>query len=158
MATTVQERFPLAASVDAVLSRLADPAFVDQRTAANPGLSGVLVDHSDDGQTIVIRTRAAVPMDWLPSAVTARVTTLPTVDREEVWDRGSGSGSMRFGISGVPAKAGGSMRLDAQGSGSVLTYRVDLQVDMPFVGGLVEKAVAAQIRRSLQAEAALYGE
>ncbi len=157
MATTVHERFPLAASVDAVLARLADRAFVDQRTAANPSLRGVLVDHSDDGQTIVIRTRAALPMDWLPSVVTARVTTLPTVDREEVWARSSGSGSMRFDIAGVPAKASGSMHIDAEGTGSVLTYRVDLQVDMPFVGGVVERAVAAQIRRSLQAEAALYG-
>ena len=158
MVTTVHERFPLPASVDAVLARLADPEFVNQRTAANPGLSGTLVDHTDDGQTIMIRTRASVPMDWLPSAVTARVSTLPTVDREEMWARGSGAGSMRFDIAGVPAKASGSMRLDAHGIGSMLTYRVDLQVDMPFVGGLVEKAVATQIRRSLQAEAALYGE
>jgi uncharacterized protein DUF2505 len=65
---------------------------------------------------------------------------------------------MRFDIAGVPAKASGSMRLDPDAAGSMLTYRVDLQVDLPFVGGVVERAVAAQIRRSLQAEAALYGE
>ncbi|MGV1009396.1 MAG: DUF2505 domain-containing protein [Dermatophilaceae bacterium] len=156
MVTTVHEQFALAASVDAVLARLADRAFVDRRTAANSGLSGTLVDHGDDGRTILIRTRASVPMDWLPSAVTSRVTTLPTVERDEVWDRTSSSGTMRFDISGVPASASGSMRLQPKGSGSLLTYRVDLRVDMPFVGGLVEKAVAAQIRRSLQAEAAGY--
>ncbi len=158
MATTVQERFALAVAVDTVLARLADPEFVTQRTAANPGLAGTLLEHSDDGQTIVIRTRASVPVDWLPSVVAGRMTTLPTVDREEVWARRTGSAAMRFDISGVPATANGSVRLAAQGTGSVLTYRVELQVDMPFVGAVLEKAVAGQIRRSLQAEAALYGE
>lgn len=157
MATTLSETFPLARSVDAVLTRLADRAFVDARTAANGSLRGELVGHDVDADTIVIRTRATVPVDWLPAAVGSRVSALPTVEREEVWNRPAASGVMRFDISGVPAHASGSMRLDAQGSGSVLTYRIDLDVDLPFVGGLVEKAVATQIRRSLQAEADRYG-
>lgn len=158
MPTTLHESFPLARSVEEVVARLADRGFVDARTATNGSLRGELVGHDVDADTIVIRTQATVPLDWLPAAVGSRVSALPTVEREEVWNRPTASGSMRFDISGVPAHASGSMRLGSAGSGSVLSYQIDLGVDLPFVGGLVEKAVAAQIRRSLQAEADLYGE
>jgi hypothetical protein len=154
--TTLNESYPLESSVDAVLARLTDRAFVDGRTAANASLRGDVVGHEVDEETIVIRTRATVPVDWLPAVVGSRVTSLPTVDREETWDRRSGSGRMTFAISGVPARASGTMSLRPRGTGSLLTFRIDLGVDMPFVGGVVEKAVAAQIRRSLEAEAALY--
>lgn len=157
MATTLNESFPLGTSVAQVLDRLADPDFVADRTAANSTLRGDVVSHTVEGDAIVIRTTATVPVDWLPAVVGSKVSSLPTVEREETWSRSSASGTMRFEISGVPAHASGSMRLQPEGSGSVLTYRIDLGVNMPFVGGVVEKAVAAQIRRSLQAEAALYG-
>ena len=58
----------------------------------------------------------------------------------------------------LPAKASGSMSLDPSAAGTTLTYRIDLAVDLPFVAGLVERAVATQIRRSLRAEAAVYAE
>ncbi len=158
MPTTVTERFTLPLAPQVVLDRLADRAFVQRRTLANPTLRAQLVEHRDNGRTIVIRTKATVPLDWLPGRVTGAVSTPPTVDRDETWDRGSGSGSMRFTINGVPASASGSMRLDPSASGTTLTYRIDLAVDLPFVAALVERAVAAQIRRSLRTEAAVYRE
>lgn len=158
MPTTVVERFTLPVVPDVVFDRLRDRTFVERRTRANPALRGRLVEHADDGRSIRIRTEATVPLDWLPSRVTGAVSSAPTVDREETWERGSGSGSMRFTIDGVPAKASGSMRLDPSTAGSTLSYRIELAVDLPLVGGLVERAVATQIRRSLQAEAAVYGE
>lgn len=160
MVTIVREEFPLAVPVDAVLARLADGAFVERRTAANSILRGEVVEHTADAGTIVIRTVATVPLDWLPPVVAGRGPTAPTVTREEVWDQARGGGTMRFDITGVPASANGSMRLDPDpsGAGAVLSYRVELSVSMPFVGGLVEKAVATQIRRSLQAEAECFGD
>lgn len=158
MPTTVTERFTLSVTPAAVLDRLADRSFVQRRIQANPTLRGALREHTDDGRTIRIRTEATVPLDWMPTRVTGAVSALPTVERNEAWDRGSLSGSTRFVLTGVPARASGSMRLDPATAGSTLTYRIDLTVDMPFVGGLVERAVAAQIRRSLAAEAAVYGE
>ena len=48
MGTTLNESFPLESSVDAVLARLTDRTFVDDRTAANASLWQITENGSTD--------------------------------------------------------------------------------------------------------------
>lgn len=153
---TVEEQFPLRRSSREVLDLLADRGFIERRTAANASMAGEVLSHERVGDRLVITTRAQVPTDWLPERVATRVASRPSVTRTETWSLQRGDGTMEFRIDGVPASASGSMRLTDRGDGSLLAQLVDVGVDVPFVGRLVERAVGGQIARSLGAEARCY--
>ena len=59
-----------------------------------------------------------------------------------------------FDLQGVPATTlSGSARLAPTGSGSTLTYQLDLDVEIPFFGSMIEKAVLDQVARAFDKEA-----
>lgn len=153
MATTIADTTLLDRTPGQVLALLADPDFIRRRTACNPGLSGELLAHQADEQTIRIETRAQMPSDWLPGRVRGAVRALPRMYRRELWHRQTGSGTTEFEITGVPAHASATMSVTARDDGCELLQTVRIEVKMPIVAGLVEQAIATQIRRSLRAEA-----
>ena len=160
--TTIHERVSLRLTRDEVLARLADRAFVAWRGEANSALRSDLVEHRVTPAEVVIRSTATIGADWLPGKVAAAATALPTITRIETWDLASGTGRTEFSGFGVPASASAVMRIEpAQGrsgapDGCLLAHQVRLRVDLPFVGGLVEKALAGRIAETLRIESGLY--
>ncbi len=162
MTTTIRESGPLRLTRDEVMARLADRGFVVWRGTANATLPSDLVDHQLTTDEITIHTTAAIGADWLPRKVAAAASTLPTITRVETWDRRSGAGRTEFSGFGVPASASATMRIESASGGSgelggcVLHHEVRLRVDLPLVGGLIEKALAGRIAETLRQESALY--
>jgi hypothetical protein len=141
----------------ALVERLRDPAVVEGRSAAD-GLGTRVVEHeaTADGVRIVVAT--ALPVDWLPAVVRGRLTQDPTVERTEEWTVGSDGATspLHFDFPGMPVTGTGAARLTPTPGGAHLTVEVDVTVDVPLVGGLVEGAVAPRVGAALDAESAFY--
>ena len=157
MTERISRSYDLRAPVDAVLDGLADEAAVRRRSEGD-GLGTRVLRHevADDAVRIVVATD--IPLDWLPSAITSRIGSTPTVERMEEWTHtGEGAGSpLTFEFSGLPVSCTGTASLDPVGAGSRLAADLDITVDIPLLGGAVERAVSPRIVAALDAEAAFY--
>jgi hypothetical protein len=153
----ISRSYALRVPVDAVLAGLADEAAVRLRSEGD-GLGTRVLRHEvgDDAVRIVVATD--IPLDWLPSAITSRIGSSPTVERMEEWTRsGDGAGSpLTFEFSGLPVRCTGAAALSPDGTGSRLDADLSVTVDVPFLGGAVERAVSPRIVAALDAEAAYY--
>lgn len=157
MTERIRRSYELRPSVDAVVAGLADGDTVRRRSAAD-GMGTRVLRHevSDGAVRIVVATD--VPVDWLPSAITSRLGATPTVERMEEWVRhGDGAESpLTFEFSGLPVTCTGDLELSPTGGGSRMDARLSITVDVPFLGGAVERAVAPRIVAALDAEGAFY--
>jgi uncharacterized protein DUF2505 len=153
----IRRSYDLRVPVDTVLAGLADEAVVRRRSEGD-GLGARVLRHevADDAVRIVVATD--IPLDWLPSAITSRIGSTPTVERMEEWTHtGEGAGSpLTFEFSGLPVSCTGAASLVPAGSGSRLDADLSVTVDVPFLGGAVERAVSPRIVAALDAEAAFY--
>ncbi len=141
----------------ALVARLRDRAVVEGRCAAD-GLGTRVVRHEPTADGVLVTVATALPVDWLPAVVRSRLTADPTVERTEEWTT-SGDDAvspLHFDFPGMPVSGTGSARLTPTPGGSHLTVEVDVTVDVPFVGGLVEGAVAPRVGAALDAESAFY--
>jgi Protein of unknown function (DUF2505) len=149
--------YDLRSSVDIVLASLADGEAVRRRSEGD-GLGARVVRHevSDAATRIVVATD--IPLDWLPSAITSRPGASPTVERMEEWMRqGDGAQSpLTFAFSGLPVTCEGTARLSPSPPGSRMDVAITVKVDVPLLGGAVERAVSPRIVAALDAEAAFY--
>ena len=157
MTERIRRSYELRAPVEAVLTGLADEAAVRHRSETD-GLGTRVLRHevADDAVRIVVETD--IPLDWLPSAISSRIGSSPTVERMEEWTR-SGDGArspLTFEFSGLPVSCTGAASLVPVGTGSRLDADLDVTVDVPLLGGAVERAVAPQVVAALDAEAAFY--
>ena len=157
----IQRTYTVPATRDGFLAALASPEFVRRRSeAVGLGTQVVTLDAGADSVRIV--TAGEVPLDWLPGAIRSRFSEAPTVERHEEWVReGDGARSpLTFAFSGMPVTCGGEARLTPAGTddgdGCRLDIELSVRVDVPLVGGLVERAVGPQIGRALDDEAAFY--
>jgi hypothetical protein len=153
----IRRSYELRAPVDAVLAGLADEAAV-RRRSEDDGLGTSVLRHevADDAVRIVVTTD--LPTDWLPPAIASWIGSSPTVERMEEWTR-SGDGArspLTFEFSGLPVSCTGTASLDPTGAGSRLAADLDVTVDIPLLGGTVERAVSPRIVAALDAEAAFY--
>ena len=157
MTERISRSYELRAPVDAVLAVLADEAAVRRRSEGE-GLGSRVLRHevADDAVRIVVAT--GIPLDWLPTAITSRLGSSPTVERMEEWTRSADGAQspLTFEFSGLPVRCTGSASLAPVGTGSRLDADLSVTVDVPLLGGSVERAVAPQIVAALDAEAAFY--
>jgi hypothetical protein len=141
----------------ALVERLRSRDVVEQRGQGG-GLTTALLVHepTPDGVRIVVRTE--IPVDWLPAVVRGRLGTDPAVERTEAWavDGDGAQAPLFFAFAGMPVTGSGSATLRPAPAGGRLEVQVDVSVDVPLVGGLVESAVAPRIGAALDAEAAFY--
>lgn len=157
----IQRTYAIPMSPAAFLAAVASPDLVRRRSEA-VGLGTRVVTHEAGPESVRIVTAGEVPLDWLPGAVTSRLSGTPTVERHEEWvrDGDEARSPLTFTFSGLPVTCDGDARLTSAGpstgDGSRLEIELTVRVDVPLVGGLVERAVAPQVGRALDAEAGFY--
>lgn len=160
MAEFIDQSYLLPSTPAALLEALRDPEVVARRAAGSHVLSHSVGDgDSDPHPTVEIEARTDIPLSWLPPLIQSRLPEPASVTRTERWQQADEShltAEQSFRFTGVPARCTGRSEVHAEGSGSRLTVQLSLTVDLPLVSGLVERAVAPQIVRSLDEEAAFY--
>jgi hypothetical protein len=153
----IQRSYELSSSPDDLLAALARRDVVQGRADAD-GLGTRVVTHepSEDALRIVVSTD--IPLDWLPSAITSRLGSSPTVQRMEEWTRHDGGlrTPLVFEFAGLPVTCRGDAVVSPTDRGSRMEADLTMRVDVPLFGGAVERAVAPRIVAALDAEAAYY--
>jgi hypothetical protein len=154
----IRRSYELRAPVDVVMAGLADEDTIRRRSAAD-GLGTRLVRHEVSEHAVRIVVATDLPLDWLPAALSSAIGASPTVERVEEWTRDADGASspLTFTFSGLPVTCSGTARITPAGSGSRMDAYLTLSVDVPLLGGAVERAVSPQIVAALDAEAAYYG-
>ncbi len=157
MTQHLRRAYDLPLSATALVEQLRDRTVVERRGAVD-GLGTRVTAHETTPAGVRIVVATDLPVDWLPAVVRGRLTADPTVERTEAWAvEGDGAASpLTFVFAGMPVRGSGDARLVPLPTGSRLEVEVDITVDVPLVGGLVEAAVAPRIVAALDAEAAFY--
>ena len=155
MATSLEHRSTFSASADKVSETLVDKAFLTERLRDIGGKNAVLLDHSRDGDRVTFRMRQGVDASQLPPAIRSILKGDLVVEREERWQPEGDlyAGTSRVTIGGVPGEIQGRSRISGTESSATLVIGAQVKVNIPLIGGKIEKVVAEQVGKLLTAEA-----
>ena len=155
MATSLEHRSTFAADAAVVYDTLVDEAFLTERLRDIGGKHAALLEHSRNGDEAVFRMRQGVDSAKLPSAVRAILNGDLVVEREERWRLESElyTGISIVTITGVPGEIKARTRITGKDSSATLVTSAQVKVNIPLIGGKLEKVVAEQVGKLLAAEA-----
>lgn len=150
-----------AAPVDVVAALLANPEFAHARGQSLDGASAdAIVDGSvEDGFSISIRR--TVPAASIPAEFRSFVGSDLDVRYTEAWEPADGDardGTFAVEILGSPGHANGNLRIQAEGDITRFAAVGTVEVRVPLVGPMIERAVAGAVVKGLQAELAVADE
>ncbi len=143
-----------------VYSALVDKAYLTDRLAALGGQNAALLEHHASGDSAVYKLRQGVAADQLPSGVRSILRGDLVVEREETWrlEGGKHVATTRARIPGMPAEITGGARLDETADGGTAwVTNAEVKVNIPLLGGKVERTVAEQVAKLLAAESEFAG-
>ena len=161
MARSIDYRSTLAFPAEKVFATMTDPEYLRARLRELGGPGSQLLEHEATPEGARYRLRQGLSERDLPPIVGKVVGGDLAIERTESLRRtgaGSYDGDVDVKIGGVPASAGGTMRLadsgSGDGAGSLFEVNADVAVNVPLFGGKIEEIVAEQVRRLLEAETA----
>lgn len=149
------------ASADTVAALLANPDFANAR---GQGLEGAQADAIVDGNVaegFSVSIRRTVPASSIPSEFRAFVGSDLDVRYTEVWEPADGTtrdGTFAVEILGSPGHANGNVRIEAADDVTRFAAVGTVEVRVPLVGPMIERAVAGAVVKGLQAELAVADE
>lgn len=154
-------RHDFTASATAVAALLADPDFANARGHGLEGATAdVIVDGTvEDGFSVSIRR--SVPASSIPSEFRSFVGSELDVRYTEVWEPAVGDGrdgTFAVEIIGSPGHANGNLRIEAHGDTTRFAAVGTIEVRVPLVGPMIERAVAGAVVKGLKAELAVADE
>ncbi|WP_460402010.1 DUF2505 domain-containing protein [Actinophytocola sediminis] len=155
MATSLEHRTAFPTPVATVYSTLVDEAFLRARLRQIGGKNATLLTHTRTGDDVAFTIRQGVEATRLPSAARSVLRGDLVVERAERWrpDGQRYAADTSVTINGVPGEIRGQSRIGDQRDGSLLVIRAEVRVNIPLVGGKLEKVVAEQVTKLLTAEA-----
>jgi hypothetical protein len=140
---------------------LCDPDYVRSVAAATGGSDiEVSVTAGDDGGATIVSARslpAEVP-SYARGFVGDRIALTETRVLGPAGPDGSRDGSVVVSFGSAPATVEGTLRLAAEGSGSVIEVAMNVVASVPFIGGKIERMIADQIGAALTKEEQVAGE
>lgn len=126
------------AAPDAVLAMVTDPAYWDKVAVATGALSSVAtVEQADGTTTMVIDQEQEVV--GVPSFAKKFVGDSTRAITTTVWTGATASHTVD--TPGKPTSITGTATVSAKGSGSVLSYDLEVKASVPLIGGKLEKLV-----------------
>lgn len=152
-AMKLRHQLVYAAPPGAVFALMGDPDFRRAAATAQAAVSADVVHTPRErGFTLVIdrlQSTAGLP----PFARAMAGSTTRAVQRED-WVDAHGA-SLDIEMPGKPVTAAGTITLRAEGTGTRAVIELDITIQVPWVGGRLEKLVGAQIAAGMDAEHAL---
>lgn len=138
------------ASPAEVGAMLDDPAYRDEVIAAQGSLRGT-ASFEQDGDTVVVVVDQVQPADGIPGFAKKFVGDEINIVQREEWtsvDRAD----LRVTIPGKPGHMVGSIELAGDGGTTTETVDVEITVNIPLVGGRLEKLIGDLLRKALRDE------
>ncbi|MFT3899004.1 MAG: DUF2505 domain-containing protein [Gordonia sp. (in: high G+C Gram-positive bacteria)] len=113
---------------------------------------GILESFRHDGDTVTVVCKQIVEESKLPSVVTKIRGGDLVIPRKSVLRRAGAdiTGDLEASVEGAPAKIVGTQV--SSGDPATTKYTAEVSVGIPLVGGKIEKAIAEQLGRLLDAE------
>jgi Protein of unknown function (DUF2505) len=145
-------RYELAydAGADAVYSMLADPVFREEVCeAAHVIRHSVTVTPTSAGMTVEVNQTQ--PAKGIPSFAKKFVGDEIQIVQAEEWPDSSGA-DLDVTIPGKPGHFKGAITLTDSGSGTVETVAGEIKVNIPLLGGKLEKLIGDMLLAALKSE------
>jgi hypothetical protein len=146
MKQEIKQRYPAPASV--VIKMLTDRKFYTDRLELLGHTKYEVLDHKADGKVFSLKIRRKLPMQ-VPAAVKKFVSPETTIVHEDRWDVASKTGRISIDLQGVPIEMSCTTALTDSGKDCLLTYSFDIKAKVPLIGGVIEKAVAAENEKEI---------
>lgn len=138
------------ASPDEVYAMLADPAFREQVCEAQHVTEcTVEIDEADGSMSV--RVDQHRPSDGIPGFAKKFVGDEIHIVQNEEWSSTTDA-KLDVGIPGKPGQMKGTVTLRPDGDGTVETVAGELKVNIPMVGGKIEKLIAQMLADALKVE------
>src|SRR6478752_2994684 len=133
-----------------VSAMLDDPAYRDRVMHAQGGVSGTF-EMTTDGDVTTAVVDQVQPATGLPSYATKLVGSEINIVQREEWTSAEYA-DLHVTIPGKPGKMVGSISLVEDGGTTTETVAGEISVNLPLVGGKLEKLIADMLRKALRAE------
>lgn len=134
----------------AVHAMLAEQSFREQVCAAQHVTEcSVAIAGAGDGMTVTVDQKR--PSEGIPGFARKFVGDQIHIVQKEQWSSPTDA-ALDVAIPGKPGHLQGTVTLRADGDGTVETVSGDLKVNIPVVGGKIEKLVADLLGDALEAE------
>lgn len=145
MATRVTRELEYDAPADRVREMLLDPSFREQVADAQRVLRRTVHVDGTDVRIELVHASAGVP-----AFATKFVGDEITIVQEESWS--GTSADVRIAIPGKPGEMSGTARLAENDGTTVESVDLTVKVNIPLVGGKIEKLIAGLLGKALSAE------
>jgi uncharacterized protein YndB with AHSA1/START domain len=133
-----------------VFAMLADPAFREAACAAQDVISAaVRLDRKGDGFTLVIDQLQRT--DDLPGFARTFAGDSTQAIQRETWT-GTSGGDLEIEAPGKPTRVVGTIRLEADGTGTTEVVELEIKVKVPLIGGKLEKLMAEKVKHGMDLE------
>ncbi|GAA4697411.1 DUF2505 domain-containing protein [Nocardioides conyzicola] len=150
MSTRLTHTMTYAAALADVSAMLDDAAYRDQVIAAQGSISGTF-EIETDGEITTAVVDQVMPATGLPSFATRFVGSEINIVQREEWSSAEHA-DLHVSIPGKPGQMVGSIDLVEDGGSTTETVDVEITVNIPLVGGKIEKLIADMLRKALRAE------
>jgi hypothetical protein len=138
------------ATVAEVGAMLDDLAFREEVVTAQGGSEGA-VSFEQDGDTVVVVIEQVQPAEGIPGFARKFVGDRITLVQREEWTS-SERADLHVTIPGKPGQMVGSIELAEDGATTTETVDCEITVNIPLVGGKIEKLIGDLLRKALRAE------
>jgi hypothetical protein len=129
---------------------LDDPAYRDEVIAAQGSVRGTAT-FEQDGDTVVVVLDQVQPADGLPGFAKKFVGVEINIVQREEWTSVDHA-DLHVTIPGKPGQMVGGIELTEDGGTTTETVDVEITVNIPLVGGRIEKLIGDMLRKALVAE------
>ena len=127
------------AGVDDVVAMLLETAFWDRVAVATGALSSTTTVTSDESGTLVV-TDQLQEVVGVPSFAKKLVGDSTQAIKRQLWT--GATSTFEVETPGKPTRITGSAAVTTRGTGSVLSYDLEVRASVPLIGGKLERLVA----------------
>lgn len=154
MASRIQHSTEFPYPFDQVLAAFTSESALRQRLDDIGGKDAELLAHEKSASTISYRMRQGIPSDKLPSMVRGMHSGDLHVEREQEWEVSgdAASGTATASVTGVPGSITARSELTPQGGGTALRITGEVKVNVPLIGGKIERTIAEHVGQLLERE------
>ncbi|MBV7294526.1 DUF2505 domain-containing protein [Corynebacterium sp. TAE3-ERU12] len=146
MATHTDTQSPINHPAEKVYAALATNEYWTQLVDAMPGENGEVTVFNDSGDGVEVELKQQMPTDMLPEQLRGMVPANLTVTRRETWtalNDDSASSTLSGDVDGFPVSFSGTRTL----SSDSLATSVDINVNIPMMGGMIAPKVAEAMKQ-----------